>query len=260
MIRIALVALFLLSFPSWASTPLATVNGQAITQSDVDLSLSQFNEGQRKTMLKDDTFKKRVLDGLVQQEVLHQKAVQDKLDQTAAFKEAEKAFRRQFLATMLLDKELGPKITEDAARNFYKKNRQLYTTDQVRALHILVPTEQQAVELLKKAQKDGVDFAELAVQFSKDTSVKNNRGDLGYFGKEQFEPTFTKLAFSTAPGKVAGPVQTAFGWHVIKVLDKKFGTTLNYDEVELSVKNALRQEMVEQYVYKLTMKTQVSYK
>lgn len=94
-----------------------------------------------------------------------------------------------------------------------------YEFKEVRAEHILVQTEAQAIVLETKL-KNGADFEELAKQHSICPSGQRG-GDLGYFGKGQMVPEFEKVAFSMAIGEISEPVETQFGWHIIKVLDKR---------------------------------------
>lgn len=90
---------------------------------------------------------------------------------------------------------------------------------EVRASHILVPTEKQALELKKKLQ-DGDKFHKLAKRFSTCPS-KDDGGDLGFFGRDMMAEEFEKAAFGAQTGKVVGPVKTEFGWHLIQVTETK---------------------------------------
>jgi peptidyl-prolyl cis-trans isomerase C len=92
-------------------------------------------------------------------------------------------------------------------------------TSQARASHILVKTEQQAQQIMKRLT-DGEEFAAVARRFSSCPSGKNG-GDLGWFGKGMMVPEFEKIAFEEEVGKVVGPIKTQFGYHVIKVTGKK---------------------------------------
>lgn len=90
---------------------------------------------------------------------------------------------------------------------------------QARASHILVKTEDQAKQIMKRLT-DGEEFDKVARRFSSCPSGKNG-GDLGWFGKGMMVPEFEKIAFEEEVGKVVGPVKTQFGYHVIKVTGKK---------------------------------------
>ncbi len=103
------------------------------------------------------------------------------------------------------------------AKNSTDANAANYT--QVRAAHILVDTKSQASGL-KNRIEGGEDFAKMAKQFSKCPSGQRG-GDLGYFGRGQMVPEFETAAFELPKGEISEPVQTDFGWHIIKVTDKK---------------------------------------
>jgi peptidyl-prolyl cis-trans isomerase C len=92
-------------------------------------------------------------------------------------------------------------------------------TKKARASHILVKTEQQAAQIMKRLT-DGEDFAAVAKRFSGCPSGKSG-GDLGWFTKGQMVPEFEKVAFEEDVGKVVGPIKTQFGYHVIKVTGKE---------------------------------------
>ena len=105
------------------------------------------------------------------------------------------------------------KVYDDAVK-------QMGNEQEVRARHILVPTEDEAKAILAEIKK-GTDFAELAKQKSKDPGAAAEGGDLGYFTKEQMVPEFAEAAFKLDKGQVSEPVKTQFGWHIIKVEDKR---------------------------------------
>ena len=111
-----------------------------------------------------------------------------------------------------------------------RQQQQYSTPEQVRASHILLKTEgkddaavkKQAEELLAKV-KAGADFAELAKKYSEDEASKAKGGDLDFFRKGQMVPEFDKAAFAMKPGEISDLVKTQFGYHIIKVVDKKAG-------------------------------------
>ena len=144
-------------------------------------------------------------------------------------------------------------------KKFYEKNKNRYSTDMVHAQHILVATEEQAREMLKKAKAPGADFQELAEKNSKDPSAKNNRGDLGFFGRDRMVPEFTEPAFKASEGEIIGPVKTGYGYHVIKIIKKKFGKVMDFADVELKAQNDLRQELAQSFVGKLRKDAKVEF-
>ena len=118
--------------------------------------------------------------------------------------------------------------------------------EQVHAQHILIKigpgtsdetAKQKIAEIQKKAQTE--DFGKLAVQYTEDAGTKANKGDLGFFAQGKMVPEFDKAAFSQAPGVVGAPVKTAYGYHLIKVLEKKAAHTENFDEAKKSIAGKL---------------------
>jgi len=265
--RIALfvLAVFLIVFTSSAvaATEWAKVNGKVITDKDVELALSGVNEGQRANILKDINSRKQVLSKLIDQEILAQTAEKEKLDQDQDFKDAISFFRKQYLANRLLQKNLKSQLTDKAAKNYYDAHKNRYSTDQVHVQHILLADEDKAKEVLNKAKAPNTDFQELAEKMSRDPSAKNNRGDIGMINRDSpFVQEFKDAAFRAKKGEIVGPVKTAFGYHVIKVVEKKPGKPLEYDEVEMRVKQEMQHDVVNAYVSKLkqTAKIQVEEK
>lgn len=239
------------------SMEVAKVNGKVVTDKDLVEALGNLNEGQRENVLKDSAFKKQILSSVIEQELLVQEAEKEKLDQDESYREALAAFRKQFLSNRILSKKLASRVTESAAKRYYEQNKLHYSTDEVHAMHILVSDEQKALALLKEA-RNGADFQELAEKNSKDPSAKNNRGDIGFFTRDRMVPEFTDAAFAAKVGDIVGPVKTSYGWHIIKIVDRKPGHVLDYSDVEPRVMNDLKQELIHTYVSKLRAQAKIA--
>ncbi|MCA0149589.1 peptidylprolyl isomerase [Rossellomorea vietnamensis] len=113
------------------------------------------------------------------------------------------------------------KITDDQIKEYFEANKDTFAQkEQVEASHILVDDEKTAQEVKKKLD-DGGDFAELAKEYSTDTSNADSGGELGYFGKGEMVTEFDDKAFSMKKGEISEPVKTEFGYHIIKVTGKK---------------------------------------
>ena len=136
---------------------------------------------------------------------------------------------------------------EDIQRSYDDNKQQYSTPEQVRASHILLKTEgkddaavkKQAEELLAKV-KAGADFAKLATEYSEDDTSKVKGGDLDFFGKGQMVPEFDKTAFSMKPGEISDLVKTQYGYHIIKLTDKKAATTKALDEVRAQIEDQIK--------------------
>jgi peptidyl-prolyl cis-trans isomerase C len=256
--RLAVIFGMILTAGGVQAADVAKVNNKPVTDRDIQMSLGGFNEGQRKSVLSDSNSRREILSNLIDQEVLTQEGEKQKLDQDQDYKDAVSAFRKQYLASKVLQKSLSAKMNEAAAKKYYEGHKANYSTDQAQVQHILLADETQAREIMKKAQADGADFQELAEKYSRDPSAKNNRGELGMITRDSpFVAEFKNAAFNAKKGDIVGPVKTLYGYHVIKVVDKKLGKALDYDEVELKVKNDMRQELVQAYVSQLRKQAKI---
>ena len=141
-------------------------------------------------------------------------------------------------------------------QRYYNDNVQQYTTpEQVRASHILLETtgkneadvKKRAEEILKQV-KSGADFAELAKKVSEDKGSKENGGDLDYFGRGRMVPEFEEVAFKLPPGQISDLVKSQFGYHIIKVVDKRAGSTRPLEEVRVQIQQQLAMQMSDQQV------------
>lgn len=137
----------------------------------------------------------------------------------------------------LAKEDFKKKVQDD-----FKLNEALYEVkEQVRAAHILIRSTPQtdaaafkkAEDILKRASKE--DFGKLAEKFSEDPGSKAKKGDLGYFSRGQMVPEFTDAAFGLEKGKISGLVKTSYGYHIIKVLDKKAGSKPNFEEAKMEI-------------------------
>lgn len=237
---------------------IASVNGKVITDDDLNHMVSNLSQAQRDAVLKDPTAKKQLIQTLIDQELLAQEAAAKKIEDTKEFKQAIHGFRKQELVNQLINRQFAGRISEAAAKDYFNKNKINYSTDQIHAQHILLASEKEAFEVLAEAKKPNADFQAIAEKRSKDPSVKNNRGDVGFFTRDQFDPAFSVAAFKTHVGEVTGPVKTIFGYHVIKVVDRKAGKTPNYAEVEQKVRADIHREMLQDYIAKLRKNAKIS--
>lgn len=137
------------------------------------------------------------------------------------------------------------KVPENELKKFYDENKSQYV--KVRASHILVDSYEKAEELKKKLD-EGADFAELAKENSSCPS-KENGGDLGYFASSDMVKEFSTVAFSLDKDQISDPVQTSYGWHIIKVTDKQTDyDSVDKTELESGYKNLVFQKMCNNYI------------
>src|SRR5436305_3875721 len=132
---------------------------------------------------------------------------------------------------------------------YEEASKQITGEQEVRARHILVETEDEA-KAVEDELKKGADFAELAKKKSKDPGASDG-GDLGFFTKDQMVPEFSAVAFSLEPGKISDPVKSQFGWHVIKVEEKRNRKAPDFDQVKSQIETYVTRKAQADYVAKL---------
>jgi peptidyl-prolyl cis-trans isomerase C len=168
--------------------------------------------------------------------VLSQTAEQQKLGERPDVKHRLVFDHNRLLMEALLQDAGRSALTEEAEHKVYDEAvKQMPTEEEVHARHILVPTEDEAKAVLADLKK-GADFAAVAKEKSKDPAAAEG-GDLGYFTKDQMVPEFSAVAFRLGKGELSDPVKSQFGWHIIKVEDKRTKPTPTFDQVKAQVDN-----------------------
>ncbi|WP_255547842.1 peptidylprolyl isomerase [Crassaminicella indica] len=132
-------------------------------------------------------------------------------------------------------------LTDEKLKKYYDEHKEEYKDIQVRASHILVDQEEKAKELLKRV-KNGEDFAKLAKENSKCSSSKKG-GDLGYFGRGKMLPEFEKAAFSLKVGEISDIVKTEYGYHIIKVTDRK-EEMIKFEDIKEYIRGVMVQSAI----------------
>ncbi len=239
------------------SANLATVNGKMITDVDFQNLIAGLPLQQRELAKKDQNVRKKIISDLIDQELMIQEASAEKIESTKEYQDALNLMRKQALVNAVVAKKLGSKVTPQAVKEFYNSRKNAYSTDQIHAQHILLATEKEAEDVLNEVRKPGVDFQKVAESRSKDPTAKNTRGDVGFFSRNMFDQAFTDAAFRTSVGDITGPVKTAFGFHVIKVVDRKVGKVQEFAEVEQEVRADFQKELLQKFVMGLRKKAKI---
>ncbi len=243
----------------------AKVNGTEIHQSD--LAVAEQEAGRLPPM--SDAAKKDYLVQFMADVILVSKAAEDKhVDQKADFKRKLAFDRKKLLMTDLMESVAKDAVTDEALHKVYDGAiKSMGQKEEVHARHILIrakPGDEKAsaaakakIEAIIAKLKSGEDFVKLAKEDTEDPSGKANGGDLGYFTKDQMVPAFSKVAFELKKGEISGPVETQFGWHVIKVEDKRVKPPPAFDAVKDQLVSFVQRKAQAELVQKLRAEAKV---
>jgi peptidyl-prolyl cis-trans isomerase C len=231
-----------------ANPVLAKVNGAEIRASDVALAEEEL--GPSLAQMDPATKKENVLSFLIDMKIVSKEAEDKKIADRDDFKTRLAFARNRLLMDNLLAVEGKAATTDENMKKVYEEAaKQISGEQEVHARHILVETEDQAKKIEDELKK-GADFAELAKKESKDPGASDG-GDLGFFTKEQMVPEFSTVAFALEPGKISDPVKTQFGWHIIKVEEKRTRKAPEFEQVKPQIETYVVRKAQADYVAKL---------
>lgn len=222
---------------------IAIVNGYEIRTSEVRMAFDDVI-GQLPNLPKKLRYP-FVVEFLVERHLLAQLANKEGIAETDDYKRRLAAYQAKALRDSYLSQVISKTVTEDEIKAVYAdESKKLTETERVRARHILVASEKEALTIEEKLAK-GEKFEALAKQFSLDGS-KDYGGDLGYFSAPEMVPAFSTAAFALKKGEISKPIKTDFGWHVIRLEDRKQGTAQPYDQVKNAIRNVLVRQKVQE--------------
>jgi peptidyl-prolyl cis-trans isomerase C len=231
-----------------ANPVLAKVNGSEIRQSD--LALAEEELGPSLAQMDPAAKKDNVLAFLIDMKIVAKAAEDKKVENNEDFKRRLAFTRNRLLMDSLLATEGKAATTDEAMKKVYEDAAKQITGEQeVHARHILVESEDEAKAIAEELKK-GADFAELAKKKSKDPGASDG-GDLGFFTKEQMVPEFSNVAFALEPGKISNPVKSQFGWHIIKVEEKRARKAPDFEQVKPQIETYVARKAQADYVAKL---------
>ena len=227
--RLALAAL--LSLPAFAvqAKTVATVDGQIITDQDVDDAMADIGPNLPE---KADPVARRkyVVDYLIDLKLVSKKAMANKIDADPEFQRKAAYFHDKLAMEAELAKVGKEADTDKAEHEAYDAAAKAQPPEpEIHARHILLPDEAAAKAALERVKK-GEDFAKVATELSKDPGAEG--GDLGWFTKERMVPEFSEVAFKMEPGQISDPVKSQFGWHIIKVEGKRMKTFPTFEQIK----------------------------
>lgn len=234
----------------------AKIGDRIITISEFNKILGYLDSEKQQLMKKNPQLKENLLQQYIQRIVISEIAKKNGFDKNPELNEQLKLFKDNYIANEYLKKEVANKVevSEEDIKAYYESHKDEFKTpDMVRSRHILIKTDASASDNDKKKAKEkaeeilekikaGEDFAKLASDISDDTGSKTRGGELGFFPKGRMVKAFEDAAFSLKPGEVSGIVETQFGYHIIKVEEKKETEMEPFDTAKEKIKQKLLQE------------------
>lgn len=199
-----------------------------------------------------------LLDMTVNNFLVAEQARKEGLEKDPQVRQALKEIESQLLVKAWMNRKLKGAVTEGAIKQAYDRYLAEFKPDEeVRARHILTEGEDAAKAVLADLKK-GADFAEAAKAKSKDPSAKSNGGDLGYFTRDEMVKEFSEAAFAMKQGELsAAPVKSQFGWHVIKVEDRRLTSAPSLEQATPAIREQLAEETAQKMVADMRGKAKV---
>ena len=227
----------------------AKVNGTEIKESD--LKAAEDDIGAQLPPMAPEA-KKEYLTTYVTDMLLVSKAAEaQKLGDTPEFKKKMELARTKLLMEALLQNAAKTAVTDEEMKKVYAEaTKDMGNEQEVSARHILVENEDEAKKIAADLKKGG-DFAAIAKENSKDPGSKDQGGDLGFFAKDQMVPEFAEAAFKLDKGQVSDPVKSQFGWHVIRVDDKRTKQAPTFDQVKEQIESFVQRKAQADVIQKL---------
>lgn len=221
---------------------LATVAGVEITEQDLDAIIKRY-PAQQQAMFASENGKKQLLEQVISFELFYNLGKEIELDKSEEFLSEIEKLKKDLLTQMMISKTLSEvTITDEEANKYYEENKENFADKEtVTAKHILVDTEDAAKKIKEEIVSGNVSFEEAAEKYSSCPS-KEQGGSLGAFSRGMMVPEFEEASFTLPVGEVSEPVQTQFGYHIIKVTDRSEKNIKPFDEVKESVLNNLTTE------------------
>ncbi|MGE0230835.1 MAG: peptidylprolyl isomerase [Flavobacteriaceae bacterium] len=230
-----------------AEKVVATVNGIEITEAQVAAAIADLAKALANRP--PDEVRRYVITYLIDMELMSKRAREAGLDESEDYKARLDYLEKKALLELYLDKVGKDATSDEAAKKLYDDLvKKIEPETEVHAAHILVETEEEAKDI-RKQLAGGADFAVLAKEKSKDPGSGPDGGDLGFFTKDAMVPEFAETAFSLEPGAISDPVKSQFGWHIIRVEEKREKAPPTFEEVkpqilEMVAQQAQRDEVV----------------
>lgn len=237
------------------SKVITSVNGQPITQQDYDEFVSKFPKGNKAKLDHD-----KVVDELISREVVYQDAIKQGLDKDPEVLKKLEEVKHNLLISVALHKAVNKTpVADSELKKMYDDKVASFNVTEYKASHILLKSKEDAEKVITELDMGG-NFAELAKKKSTGPTGKKG-GELGWFSPQQMVPEFSTAVAKLEKGKYTKqPVQTKFGWHVIKLEDTRKAEPPSFDSVKPQLEQVVQQQRAQEYVQGLKKKAKIKTK
>lgn len=207
----------------------------------------------------DDKVKQNVLRGLISEKLIYEQAQKANYDEKAVVKQRIETMKRQVVMQEYMEDKAEALVTEEKLKAAYDAKRDsIADSEEIKARHILVADEEEAKKIRKQIV-DGKDFAALAKEQSTDKGSGMRGGDLGYFTEDKMVPEFASAAFKLEKGDISEPVKSPFGWHIIKVEDRRAVTMPTFEDAKEALRAELAEDAMQNYIEGLLNDADITY-
>jgi len=207
----------------------------------------------------DENIRQNVLRGLVSERLLYKEAIKAGYDKNPDVKKRVEDMQRQIVLQAYMEERSKQMISDEELKKTYDARvKGAEGAEEVKARHILVKTEEEAKKISEEMKKGG-DFEAIARERSTDKGSGAQGGDLGWFTKDKMVPEFADAAFALKKGEVSAPIRSGFGWHIIKLEDRRSVKPASFESSKEELKSELAEKAVEKYVNDLIKGANIKY-
>jgi len=230
--------------PAAGSGPvLATYDGKSFTLDDYRQATASLNSRARKSLDESAERRKQFVENHIVAKLIYDEGVERGFDKQPEIARRLEELKEHLVVQHVMEEQQSATVSDADVQLYYDTHAAEFSTEKVKASHILVDNEALAKEIHVKLKADKSAFAALAAEHSKDLSNAKRGGDLGQFGRGRMVKEFEEVAFALAnDGDISEPVQTRFGWHIIMRTGREQGSVQPFDQVKAQIKVKLVSE------------------
>ncbi|MFN2427582.1 MAG: peptidylprolyl isomerase [Candidatus Binatia bacterium] len=229
--------------PAGSGTELATYDGKTFTVEDFRAAVGGLNARARKSLDESPDRRKQFIENHIVSKLIFEEGVERGFDKSPEIQRRLEELKEHLVVQQVMEEQQNATVSDADVQAYYDTHTAEFSTEKVKASHILVDNEALAKEIVAKLGTDKSQFAALAAEHSKDLSNAKRGGDLGMFGRGRMVKEFEDAAFAlAADGDISAPIQTRFGWHIIMRTGREQGSVQPFDQVKSQIKVKLVSE------------------